>query len=106
MSRKIPGLPVVLFLMLLAGAAGSAFAECARDRTGAVHCASEPTGGAIRDNSGYVVCGKGQCRRDRSGVVRCSVTSGGGAEVDSYGAVQCLGGCQVGSSAMCSPASQ
>jgi hypothetical protein len=107
MIKNVSILRVALCLVLnLVVGSGIAFAECARDRSGAVHCATEPAGGATRDNAGNVVCGKGQCRRDRAGTVRCSVVSGGGADIDVYGAVQCLGGCEVGGGGMCQRATQ
>ena len=83
----------VLLLELTVGL-GSALADCTRDRNGAVFCSQHPGGGAVRDNSGAVLCGKGQCRRDRAGNIRCSTMVGGGAETDYTGAVRCLGGCE------------
>jgi len=47
----------------------------------------------IRDQSGKVVCGKGQCELDRFGKVFCA-DLGGGAVRDKYGKVLCgVGNC-------------
>ena len=78
-----------------------AHAECARDASGLVHCSQQPTGGAAKDGSGNVQCGKGQCRKDGGGTVHCSKVVGGGAEVDAIEYVQCLGGCERGTREMC-----
>ena len=71
---------VVLLLEVTLGL-GYALADCTRDRNGVVFCSQHPGGGAVRDNSGQVVCGNGQCRRDRAGNVRCSNQVGGGAKL-------------------------
>jgi hypothetical protein len=84
----------------------SAMADCTRDRTGAVYCSQHAGGGAVRDNAGGVVCGKGQCRRDRAGTTRCANTVGGGADTDYTGAVRCLGGCEPPSESMCTKAQE
>lgn len=78
-----------------------AHAECAKDSIGTVYCAEYPTGGAVADGIGTVLCGKGQCRRDGIGTVHCSQVPGGGAETDSIGTVKCLGGCERGSRNAC-----
>jgi hypothetical protein len=95
---------IVLVIEMVVGMS-VAMADCARDRAGAVYCSQHPGGGAIRDNTGAVTCGKGQCRRDRNGAIRCSNVVGGGAEVDSTGITQCLGGCEPPSDSMCTKAS-
>ena len=92
---------IVMFLQISLGL-GCALADCTKDRSGAVYCSQHPGGGAVRDASGSVVCGKGQCRRDRSGNVRCSTVIGGGMDTDYNGTAQCLGGCEIASSAQCS----
>src|SRR6187455_1591859 len=48
----------VLLLEITLGL-GYAFADCTRDRNGVVFCLQHPGGGAVRDNSGQVVCGNG-----------------------------------------------
>jgi hypothetical protein len=96
---------VVLLLEVTLGL-GYALADCTRDRNGVVFCSQHPGGGAVRDNSGQVVCGNGQCRRDRSGNVRCSNQVGGGAETDYTGAVKCLGGCEAPSDNKCAKAQE
>ena len=95
---------VVLVVEMIIGV-NPAAADCTRDRAGAVYCSQHPGGGAVRDNSGAVTCGKGQCRRDRAGTIRCSNVVGGGAEVDYAGTTQCLGGCEPPSESMCVKAS-
>ena|SRR5678815_2455065 len=95
---------VVLLLEVTLGL-GYALADCTRDRNGVVFC-WHPGGGAVRDNSGQVVCGNGQCRRDRAGNVRCSNQVGGGAETDYTGAVKCLGGCEAPSDNKCAKAQE
>jgi hypothetical protein len=94
---------VVLLLEVTLGL-GYALADCTRDRNGVVFCSQHPGGGAVRDNSGQVVCGNGQCRRDRAGNARCSNQVGGGAETDYTGAVKCLGGCEAPSDNKCAKA--
>lgn len=76
-------------------------AACAVSSLGIVYCAKYPTGGAERDDTGAVLCGKGECRRDQRGTVYCSRIEGGGAGVDPQGFVRCLGGCEPGSKALC-----
>jgi hypothetical protein len=49
----------VLLLEITLGL-GYAFADCTRDRNGLVFCSQHPGGGAVRDNSGQVVCGNGK----------------------------------------------
>ena len=99
---------VVVLLLEVTLGLGYAFADCTRDRNGAVFCSQHPGGGAVRDNAGAnagaVSCGKGQCRRDRAGNVRCSSVVGGGAETDHTGAVKCLGGCEPPSASQCTMA--
>jgi hypothetical protein len=77
------------------------YAECAKDNIGTVYCAKTPAGGAVADNIGDVLCGKGQCRKNRIGEVYCSVLTGGGADTDFIGSVKCLGGCERGSKYEC-----
>jgi hypothetical protein len=86
---------------VLCGFPIQALAACAVSSLGIVYCARYPTGGAERDNTGTVLCGKGECRRDHRGAVYCSRVEGGGAGVDPQGFVRCLGGCEPGSRTLC-----
>lgn len=88
-------------VVALCGLPVHARAACAVSSLGIVYCAKYPTGGAERDDTGTVLCGKGECRRDQRGIVYCSRVEGGGAGVDPQGFVRCLGGCEPGSRTLC-----
>jgi len=92
---------VSIFIGMFSLINNTAYAECASNSLGTVHCSKYPTGGAITNSLGTVNCGKGQCRRNSLGTVKCSRVEGGGAAVNSLGSVQCLGGCESGSRSMC-----
>lgn len=94
-------LVVIAVLVVLAGLPVPVRAACAVSSLGIVYCAKFPTGGAERDETGTVLCGKGECRRDQRGMVYCSRIEGGGAGVDPQGFVRCLGGCEPGSRTLC-----
>ena len=86
-----PILLVIHFLIF----SSSVFAQsCATNSFGQIVCAP-PGGGALQDNTGQVLVGKGQCVIDNSTRVMCSSVAGGGA-VLSNGQAVCVGGCVPG----------
>jgi len=76
MSRGDDMKYIVIFLVIfLFGGLGNVQADC------------------IKNQSGEIVCGKGECTTDQYGKVFCA-QAGGGALRDLYGNVQCgVGGC-------------
>ena len=77
--------------------------QCRADQYGKVYCAGAG-GGAMNDQYGHVQCGVGYCALDDENRVWCSKEPGGGAEADDNGNVKCLGGCERGSSSLCTEA--
>ena len=85
----------------LLAASQSILAECVTDKMGSVHCSKFAGGGAVINDMGEAVCGKGECLKDSMNHVLCSKEEGGGAGRNSMGNIKCLNGCEPASQSMC-----
>lgn len=92
---------ITLLIMALLSLSPGARADCAMNDLGVVLCAEVPTGGALMDRTGTVVCGRGDCAKNRLGFVVCAKTDGGGIARDRSGELRCLGGCESADTRYC-----